>query len=88
MALFTVSCSAFVRPMTDDDALKTLRELTKDGKLPPESVVLQIENFPDNGRKHPLEIAPLQYRHALGFQIIAENQVRAGQRQYLSRNSL
>ncbi len=40
----TTSCSAFVRTMTDDDALKTLRELTKDGKLPPESVVAEIEN--------------------------------------------
>ncbi|MEP6900327.1 MAG: transglycosylase SLT domain-containing protein [Actinomycetota bacterium] len=40
----TTSCSAFVRTMSDDDALKTLRELTKDGKLPPESVVAEIEN--------------------------------------------
>ncbi|HQU81828.1 MAG TPA: transglycosylase SLT domain-containing protein [Pyrinomonadaceae bacterium] len=38
------SCSAFVRPMNDDDALKTLRDLTKNGKLPPENVVLEIEN--------------------------------------------
>jgi soluble lytic murein transglycosylase len=44
IALFTVSCSAFVTPMTDDDALKTLRELTKGGKLPPEGVVAEIEN--------------------------------------------
>src|SRR5687768_18574467 len=41
---FTASCSAFVREMTEDDALKTLRALTKDGKLPSESAVLEIEN--------------------------------------------
>lgn len=40
----TSSCSAVVRPMTEDDALKTLRELTRTGKLPPENVVLDIEN--------------------------------------------
>ncbi len=40
----TTSCSAIVRTMTDEDALKTLRDLTKDDKLPPESVVLDIEN--------------------------------------------
>jgi soluble lytic murein transglycosylase len=40
----TTSCSALVSKMTDEDALKTLRELTKDDKLPPESVVLDIEN--------------------------------------------
>jgi len=40
----TMSCSAFVQPMTEDDALKTLRDLTKNGKLPPENVVLEIEN--------------------------------------------
>ena len=44
LAFFTVSCSAFVTPMTDDDALKTLRDLTRDGKLPPEGVVADIEN--------------------------------------------
>ncbi|HEY0458021.1 MAG TPA: transglycosylase SLT domain-containing protein [Pyrinomonadaceae bacterium] len=46
-ALLTVplstSCSAFVTPMSDDDALKTLRELTKGDKLPPEGVVAEIE---------------------------------------------
>ena len=43
----TTSCSALVTPATDDDALKMLRELTKNGKLPPESVVAEIENrFP------------------------------------------
>jgi soluble lytic murein transglycosylase len=40
----TTSCSALVSKMTDEDALKALRELTKDDKLPPESVVLDIEN--------------------------------------------
>ncbi len=41
---FTSSCSAVVREMSDDDALKILRDLTKNGKLPSESVVLEIEN--------------------------------------------
>lgn len=40
---FTSSCSAFVTEMTDDDALKVLRDLTKGGKLPAESVVSDIE---------------------------------------------
>lgn len=40
----TTSCSAFVTPMSDDDALKTLRDLTKNDKLPPESIVADIEN--------------------------------------------
>jgi soluble lytic murein transglycosylase len=40
----TTSCSAAVREMTEDDALKAIRQLTKDGKLPPESAVLEIEN--------------------------------------------
>lgn len=40
----TASCSAVVREMTEDDALKVIRQLTKDGKLPPESTVLEIEN--------------------------------------------
>ncbi len=44
IAPFSTSCSAFVRQMSDDDALKALRQLTKDGKLPPENVVLEIEN--------------------------------------------
>lgn len=44
LAFFTVSCSAVVKPMSDDDALKTLRDLTRDGKLPPEGVVANIEN--------------------------------------------
>lgn len=41
---FTASCSAFYSEMTEDDALRALRALTKDGKLPPESAVLEIEN--------------------------------------------
>ena len=41
---FSTSCSALVRQMSEDDALKALRQLTKDGKLPPENVVLEIEN--------------------------------------------
>jgi len=40
----TAGCSAAVREMTEDDALKAIRQLTKDGKLPPESAVLEIEN--------------------------------------------
>lgn len=40
----TSSCSAFVTPMSDDEALKTLRELTRKDKLPPEGVVADIEN--------------------------------------------
>jgi len=41
---FSASCSAQVRQSSEDDVLKTLRQLTKDGKLPPENVVLEIEN--------------------------------------------
>lgn len=42
---FSSSCSAgVVREMTEDDAFTALRELTKNGKMPPESVVLNIEN--------------------------------------------
>lgn len=40
----STSCSAFVPPMSDDDALKTLRDLTKGDKLPPEALVADIEN--------------------------------------------
>jgi soluble lytic murein transglycosylase len=43
IVLFTLSCSAFVTPMTDADALKTLRDMTKGDKLPPEGVVAEIE---------------------------------------------
>ena len=37
---FTISCSA----QTEEQALASLREMTKDGKLPPESVVADIES--------------------------------------------
>ena len=40
---FTFSCSALVTKMSEDDALKILRDLTKNGKLPAESVVADIE---------------------------------------------
>lgn len=40
----TQSCSAFVREMNEPDALKILRDLTKDGNLPSEAIVLDIEN--------------------------------------------
>ncbi len=51
---FTANCSAVVKTMSDDDALKTLRDLTKDGKLPPESVVSDIENRFANTRSGAL----------------------------------
>ncbi len=41
--LLTTSCSAFVSELSQTDALKVLRDLTKNGKLPPESVVLNLE---------------------------------------------
>ncbi|HEX8287069.1 MAG TPA: transglycosylase SLT domain-containing protein [Pyrinomonadaceae bacterium] len=47
---FTASCSAVVRQMSEDDALKLIRQLTKDGKLPPESAVTDIENRYANTR--------------------------------------
>jgi hypothetical protein len=40
----TSSCSAVVREISGDESLKILRDLTKNGKLPPESIVLEIEN--------------------------------------------
>ena len=40
---FTTSCSAAVTELSEDDALKVLRDLTKNGKLPAESVVADIE---------------------------------------------
>ncbi|MEZ5428372.1 MAG: transglycosylase SLT domain-containing protein [Pyrinomonadaceae bacterium] len=39
-----LSCSAFRPQQTEEEALKSLRRMTKDGKLPAEEVVLQIEN--------------------------------------------
>ncbi len=41
---FTTSCSAFVSQMSEEQAAQILRNLTKDGKLPVESIVLDIEN--------------------------------------------
>lgn len=38
------SCSALVTQMSEEQAAQLLRALTKDGKLPPESAVLDIEN--------------------------------------------
>lgn len=38
--LFTIGCSA----QTEEQALASLRDMTKDGKLPPESVVADIES--------------------------------------------
>lgn len=40
----TTSCSAFVSQMSEAQAAESLRILTRDGKLPPEGAVLQIEN--------------------------------------------
>ncbi|MGI8670494.1 MAG: transglycosylase SLT domain-containing protein [Aridibacter sp.] len=41
---FTLSCSAQQPPPAQDAALKSLREMTKDGRLPAESVVANIES--------------------------------------------
>ena len=41
---FTASCSALVTQMSEEQAAQTLRTLTKDGKLPSEAAVLEIEN--------------------------------------------
>lgn len=48
--LFIVSCSAAEpEPQTEDQALQSLRNLMKDGKLPPETAVMQIESrFPNS----------------------------------------
>ena len=40
LALFTVGCSG----QTEDQALQSLREMTRDGKLPPEDYVAGIES--------------------------------------------
>jgi soluble lytic murein transglycosylase len=43
LVFFTASCSA-QQPLTNEEqALQSLRQMTKDGKLPPESMVQQIE---------------------------------------------
>ena len=39
-----LSCSAFVSQMSEEQAAQVLRALTKDGKLPSENAVLDIEN--------------------------------------------
>ncbi|NOT46244.1 MAG: hypothetical protein HOP17_00645, partial [Acidobacteria bacterium] len=39
--LFTVGCAA---QQTEEQALESLRQMTKDGKLPPEGVVANIES--------------------------------------------
>ncbi|MBA2606306.1 MAG: transglycosylase SLT domain-containing protein [Acidobacteria bacterium] len=44
LVLLTTSCTALTPQQSDEQALKVLREMTSDGKFPPESVVLQIEN--------------------------------------------
>ena len=41
---FTTSCSAVITQMTEEQAAQVLRLLTKDGKLPSENAVLDIEN--------------------------------------------
>ena len=41
---FSLSCSAVPAQQSEDEALKMLRQITKDGKLPSESLVVQIEN--------------------------------------------
>jgi len=44
LVLFTASCSAQQQPLTNEEqALQSLRQMTKDGKLPPEASVQQIE---------------------------------------------
>ena len=40
----TTACSTLVTQMSEEQAAQILRSLTKDGVLPPESVVLDIEN--------------------------------------------
>lgn len=44
LAPFTTSCSALVTRMSEEQAAQILRVLTKDGKLPPENAVLDVEN--------------------------------------------
>ncbi len=48
IATFSLSCSAFEPPQNEEQALQMLRQMMKDGKLPPESAVQQIESrFPN-----------------------------------------
>jgi len=44
LAPLTTSCSSLVTQMSEEQATQLLRVLTKDGKLPPENAVLDIEN--------------------------------------------
>ena len=44
LAPFTTSCSALVTQMSEEQAAQLLRVLTKDGRLPSENAVLDIEN--------------------------------------------
>ncbi|HLM60024.1 MAG TPA: transglycosylase SLT domain-containing protein [Pyrinomonadaceae bacterium] len=44
LAPFTTSCSAGVTQMSEEQATQVLRVLTKEGKLPSENAVLDIEN--------------------------------------------
>ena len=43
LLLFTASCSAQQPLTSEEQALQSLRQMTKGGKLPPESMVQQIE---------------------------------------------
>lgn len=47
---FTVSCSASEPQQSEEQALQSLRQMMKGEKLPPESVVLQVENRLPNTR--------------------------------------
>ena len=47
---FTTSCSAVVTQMSEEQAAQVLRVLTKDGRLPSENAVLDIENKFSNTR--------------------------------------
>ncbi|MGI9035114.1 MAG: transglycosylase SLT domain-containing protein [Pyrinomonadaceae bacterium] len=40
---FNASCAAYQPAQTEEQALQSLKQMTRDGKLPPESAVLQIE---------------------------------------------
>ncbi len=44
LTVFSLSCSAFESQQSEEQALQSLRQMMKDGKLPPESAVQQIES--------------------------------------------
>ena len=49
LAIFSLSCSAFEPQQSEEQALQTLRQMMKDGKLPSESFVQQLESrFPNS----------------------------------------